>query len=279
VAFVIGAGLRTQACGYACLIMHARRILLTGVRGTVAPALALELQARGFETLAWDRALAPPEDAAAAMRTIAGSGAMAVVHCAMGDPAWAERMAACCAAREIRFLYTSSVSVFGAQQRGPFEVDAVPEPSDDYGRYKLECERRVLAAFPGAQVVRLGWQMSLQPGGNQMAEHLARQQSERGHVAASTGWFQACSFLEDTARVLAEALGRFPPGLYQLDGNPGWDFHRVASALNRAAGAGWTVRPADAPRLNNLMRDRRLPSASIERLLEPHEACESPRPA
>ncbi|MFM7135314.1 MAG: sugar nucleotide-binding protein [Planctomycetota bacterium] len=259
--------------------MHAHRILLSGMRGTVAPALALELQARGFETLAWDRALAPPEDDAALVRTIADSGATAVVHCAMGDPVWAERMAACCGARGIRFLYTSSVSVFGARQQGPFEIDAVPEPSDDYGRYKLECERRVLAAFPGAQVVRLGWQMSLRAGGNQMTEHLSRQQSEHGHVAASTGWFQACSFLEDTARVLAEVLGRFPPGLYQLDGNPGWDFHRVASALNRAAGGGWLVRPAGAPRLNNLMCDPRLPSASIERLLEPREACENPRSA
>jgi dTDP-4-dehydrorhamnose reductase len=164
----------------------------------------------------------------------------------------------------VAFLYTSSVSVFGSHQAGPHGVEAVPEPRDDYGRYKLECERRVLAANADARIVRLGWQIALRPGGNQMVEHFMRRQADRGHVEASVDWFQACSFLEDTARALADLLERPSAGIHHLDGNPGWDMHRIVRALNRALGGAWDVRPTGDPRLNNLMRDGRQPSISIE---------------
>lgn len=240
------------------------RAIVTGMNGTVAPALAAELRARGVEVVVWDRAAVPPDDHGATEEFIRGSGASALVHCATGDPRWAERMAACCAALRMSFLHTGSASVFGPHQAGPHAADAAPEPQDDYGRYKLECERRVLAACPGAHIVRLGWQIALRPGGNQMVDYLARQHAEHGRIEASTLWLQACSFLDDTARVLADVIERFPPGLYQLDGNPGWNFHRLACALNRAMGDPWIVRPCEGLRLNNLVRDERLPSVSIE---------------
>jgi len=240
------------------------RFLITGMSGTVAPPLAAELRARGGTVLAWDRTAVSPDDDLAVERHIRESAPTALVHCGMGDPRWAGHLAACCGRMGVGFLFTSSVSVFGAHQSGPHGVDAVPEPHDDYGRYKLECERRVLAADPTACVVRLGWQIALRPGGNQMVEHYMRRQGEQGHVGVSTAWFQACSFLEDTARVLADLLERPSSGLHHLDGNPGWDMHRIVSALNRVMGEGWDVRATEDLRMNNLMRDDRLPSSSIE---------------
>jgi dTDP-4-dehydrorhamnose reductase len=240
------------------------RILLTGMNGTVAPVLAAELRSRGHEAIAWDRTAVPPADEKAVADCIRRSGAEALVHCGMGDPRWAEHMADCCDHLGVAFLYTGSVSVYGPHQVGPFGVERSPEPTDDYGRYKLQCERRVLAAHARAQVVRLGWQIALRPGGNQMVEHFMRRQAETGQALASTRWFQACSFLDDTARVLAHVLEELPPGLYHLDGNPGWSMHRVVSALNRAMGGTWNVHPCEDPGLNNLVRDARLPSVSIE---------------
>jgi len=147
-------------------------------------------------------------------------------------------------------------------------VDVVPQPVDDYGRYKLECERRVRAAFPDACIVRLGWQMALRRGGNQMVEHLHQWQVEQGFVAASAHWFQACSFLEDTGGVLADLLEGSESGIFHLDGNPGWEFSRIATVINRALGCGWDVRTAEDPRLNNMLRDPRLPCVSIARRLK-----------
>jgi dTDP-4-dehydrorhamnose reductase len=240
------------------------KTLLTGMGGTLAPILAAELRSRGGETVEWDRSAVDPEDSRAVDDFIRRSGVSALVHCGMGSPLWAERMAARCAALGIPFLYTSSVSVFGGHQVGPFDPDAVPEPTDDYGRYKLECEQRVRAAHAEAAVVRLGWQIALRTGGNQMVDHLARQHAAQGSIDASTRWYQACSFLDDTARVLADLLEGRATGLHHLDGNPGWSFHKIVEALNATMDAKWRVRPTEDITVHNLMRDGRLPTASIE---------------
>ncbi len=239
------------------------RTIITGMHGTVAPAIAHEVAARGGEVLAWNREAVSPDDLAAVAAFIRSSRATALVHCAMGSPHWAECMAATCAARGMVFLHTGSVSVFGAHQEGPFSLDATPEPQDDYGRYKLACERLVLAASPEAIVVRLGWQIALRGEGNQMVRHLLRQHAEHGHITASTRWFPACSFVDDTARALVDLLERGASGLYQLDGNPDWDFRRIVTALSRALDGGWDIRATEDVRLNTLMRDARLAPASI----------------
>lgn len=123
------------------------------------------------------------------MRLVREVKPFALVHCAMGSPQWAEDMARVCAEEGSKFLYVSSASVYGTQQQGPLTVNDTPVPCDDYGRYKLECEHRVRAANDQAIVVRIGWQMALRRGGNNMVEHLAQQQAEHGHLAASTEWF------------------------------------------------------------------------------------------
>ena len=236
-----------------------KRILLTGSNGTVAPAIAGELRGRGCEVLAWNRSDVSPDDRAAVTRFIREVKPLGLIHCAMGSPHWAEDMARACAEEGSKFLYVSSASVYGTQQQGPFTVDDTPEPFDDYGRYKLECEQRVLAANDQAIVVRIGWQIALRRGGNNMVEHLAQKQAEHGHIAASTEWFPACSFLPDTVRVLAGVLDGSPAGLYLLDANPGWSFWRIAAALDRVMQAGWEVRSSADFRWNNCMRDARLP--------------------
>lgn len=239
-----------------------KKVLLTGMHGTVAPAVAEEVRTRGAEVVAWDRGTVSPDDRGAVERFIREVKPAALIHCAMGSPQWAEDMARTCAEEGIAFLYISSASVYGTQQNGPFAVDDVAEPSDDYGRYKLECEQRVRAVNVEARVVRIGWQIALRPGGNNMVEHLIRRQAEEGHIAASTEWFPACSFLDDTACGLLEALGH-PPGLYLIDGNPGWSFAEVVQALNKAMGGPWKVRPSQNFRWNNRMMDSRLGQDSI----------------
>jgi dTDP-4-dehydrorhamnose reductase len=245
-----------------------KKILLTGMNGTVAPVLAEELRRRGDEVVAWDRGAVSPEDRGAIESFIRETKPSALVHCAMGSSQWAEDMSRVCAEEGSTFLYVSSASVYGTQQYGPFTVDDVPQPSDDYGRYKLECEQRVRAANADARIVRIGWQIALRRGGNQMTEYLAQRQAEDGHIAASTEWFPACSFLEDTARALADVIG-LPPGLYLLDGNPGWSFRDIAAALNTVLGTKWDVRSTQEFRWNNRMIDSGARIKRIECALAP----------
>ena len=239
------------------------KTLVTGLNGTVAPVLARALRAAGHDVAAWDRARVSIEDSTAIRGFIARERPDAFCHLAAGSPAWAEESARTCAELGIRFLYTSSVSVFSAAQAGPFPVTAVPEPDDDYGRYKLDCERRVRAAHPEARVARLGWQIGTDFTGNHMGAHLERVAREQGRIEASTRWFPACSFLEDTARSLLQILWELPAGLYQVDGNPGLDFHAIASGLSRFHGHRWPVVPVAGLVQNHRMLDDRVATGSI----------------
>ena len=243
------------------------KALLTGMNGTVAPALAQALAAAGHAIVPWNRSIHPVDHPDAVRFFIECEKPDLFCHAAMGAPEWAEWAARSCAERDIPFLYISSVSVFAAYQSGPFTVQDIPAPDDDYGRYKLHCECRVQAAHPGAHVVRIGWQIGSAPGGNQMVDYLDRTFKEHGRIEASTRWFPGCSFLPDTAAALVHILHTLPPGLYHLDGNPGLDFFQIATGLNQLLGNPWSVAPIAGLVQNHRMLDPRVPVAPITRRL------------
>jgi hypothetical protein len=164
----------------------------------------------GYAIVPWDRALHPVDNPEAVRFFIECEKPDLFCHAAMGSPEWTGWAAQTCAAFRIPFLYISSVSVYAASQSGPFTPQDLPAPDDDYGRYKLDCERRVQAAHPGAHLVRIGWQIGSAPGGNQMIDYLDRTAKEHGRIEASTRWFPGCSFLPDTAASLVHIL-RPPP--------------------------------------------------------------------
>ena len=240
------------------------KALVTGMHGTVAPALAQALAKAGSSVVPWDRSAHPIDNPDAVRFFIECEKPDLFCHLAMGSPDWAEGAARTCAENHIPFLFISSVSVYAASQAGPFTIRDITLPDDDYGRYKLECERRVQAAHPQAHVVRIGWQIGTAPGGNQMVDYLERMFRERGQIDASTLWFPACSFLPDTAESLVRIL-KLPPGLYHLDGNPGLNFFEIATGLNRLLGQPWKVVPVAGLVQNHRMLDPRVPVAPIVR--------------
>jgi dTDP-4-dehydrorhamnose reductase len=243
------------------------KAIVTGMNGTVAPVLARTLIDAGHTVIAWDRSRVPTDNRDAARDFVHGEHPDWFFHVATGSPVWAESVAHICARLKIRFLFTSSVSVFSSAQHGPFSADSLPQPDDDYGRYKLECERRVCAAHPEALVARLGWQIGRTPGGNHMVDYLDRTFRMEGHITASTRWYQACSFLEDTADSLKYIMETCAAGLYHVDGNPGLNFHEIATGLNGLLDEPWTVLPSDNPNQNNLLLDKRVKVNPITRLI------------
>src|SRR5688500_14413770 len=122
------------------------RALVTGTNGTVAPVVVARLGAAGHETVAWDRSLVAPDDAEAVRTFVAEVAPDWIVHAAMGSPEWAVTLAGTAP----RLLYVSSVSVFSGHGAVPLRPGDEPDATDDYGRYKIECERRVAAAKPDA---------------------------------------------------------------------------------------------------------------------------------
>jgi dTDP-4-dehydrorhamnose reductase len=244
------------------------KALVTGMNGTVAPFVARRLEEDGHSVVSWDRSVVPTDDVEAVRGFIRDERPDWFFHIATGSPLWAEWIASACAEQGVGFLFTGSVSVYSAVQRGPFPVDAVPEPDDEYGRYKLEVEQRVQRVNPEAIVARLGWQIGLAPGSNNMVDFLARAAANDGKIETSRNWYPSCAFLPDTAEALVQLMEGYPASLYQLEGNPGLSFYEIVTHLNRLHGGTWDVVPAEAPVRNNLMIDERIPVTPITHRLE-----------
>jgi dTDP-4-dehydrorhamnose reductase len=239
------------------------KAILTGMNGTIAPSLARRLREHGHAVVAWDRSRVPPDDPLACRGFLLQVAPDACFHLATGSPDWVETLAGLCSELQIRFLFTSSVSVFSDRQQGPFAVDATPDATDDYGRYKIECERRVRSANAAALIARLGWQIgdapgSNTPGWNTMVDHLCQRMERDGRIEASVHWLPACAFLGDTAEVLHRLMEDFPAGTYHIDGNPGMSFYEIVRALDRVQGRSWKIVPSTTPVLDMRMVDQRL---------------------
>ena len=234
------------------------KAIITGMNGTVAPAVATTLTEAGHAVVSWDRTIVPTDNLEAVRHFIQQERPSWFFHVATGSPDWAAWVAQVCAEEGVKFLFTSSVSVFSAKQAGPFSVDVLPQPDDDYGRYKFECEQRVQQANPNAIVARLGWQIGTSTGGNHMFDYLSRTFETEGKIEASTAWFPACSFLSDTAVALTELITTFPAGVYHIEGNPGLNFYDVVIGLNHMQNVSWIVEATTAHKQNNRMLDGRI---------------------
>jgi dTDP-4-dehydrorhamnose reductase len=236
-----------------------KRAILTGMNGTVAPALARRLGLDGCEVVAWNRSEVAVDDVEAGARFLDKAEPDTMVHLAMGAPEWAAWLAAQSLARGIRFLYVSSVSVFSGQAPGPITPDREPDATDDYGSYKAACELQVRAVHPDAVIARLGWQIDNDPRGNTMVRYLVEQMRNEGVVSVSRAWIPSTSFLSDTADALATLLADADArGPYHLEANDGFSMFHLARRLNERFALGLRIEGTDAFAFDNRMVDERL---------------------
>jgi dTDP-4-dehydrorhamnose reductase len=251
------------------------KVLVTGLRGTVGRALASHLTAAGHQVVGWDRAAVPIDRYDAMDRFVAETAPDAVVNLAIASRPtgrdreswlvnhdWPSELAWICRQRALPFVHASTVMVFSPSATGPFTIESAPDADHGYGHEKRMAEARVFYQYPQATVVRLGWQIGDAAGSNNMIDYLDRQAREHGHVAASTRFRPACSFLPDTAAALARAL-EAPPGLYQVDGNERHSLFEIARALSAHHGGRWRIAPAAEPAQDQRMIDPRLAVAAL----------------
>ena len=210
-----------------------RRLLITGLNGTLAPCIAAEATARGWQVLGWDRRRIPVHDLVAGAAWLDATRPDAIVHAATGDAAWAASLARWAAARDLPFVFTSTAMVFDAEPDGPHAPADLRTARDDYGRGKIACEDAVRLAHAGATVARLGWQIDPDRPGNNMLVQLDAWQQRDGRIAASRAWRPACSFMADTATALVDAIESPQAGTLHLDSNAeaGHRFDQIVTAL------------------------------------------------
>jgi len=219
------------------------RLLITGLNGTLAPHLAAQAKAAGWQLIPWSRQQVDPEDSTESALFLQRMRPDAIAHLAMGGESWAAQLAAYAALAHIPFLFTSSAMVFYHQPDGPHGVSDAPNAEDDYGRYKMRCEQAIWQANPQACVARIGWQIDGEARGNNMLAALDSWQREQGKVAASQAWIPACSFMDDTAHALWQLLQERASGLYHLDSNAteAWTFAELVQALAGQFDRDWRI--------------------------------------
>ncbi len=238
-----------------------KTLLITGTNGTLAPVVARLFNEYDWHTVAWDRTRVDPEDTAACQIFWREVKPDAVCHLALGSEAWATWLAEQSAREAIPYLFTSSAMVFDNAVNGPYDIASPRNARDDYGRYKIRCEDQILARNPAAMLVRIGWQIGVERGGNHMLEYLCNQMETQGRIRASTDWIPACSLMTDTAQGILALLRHPQPGVVHLDSNAQdrLSFFQIVRALKRLHRADdWLIEPSQDYVHDQRLLDERL---------------------
>lgn len=206
------------------------KIIFTGLNGTVAPVVADHFKQKGHTIVQYKREVVGVDDPERIETFIRTEAPDMLMHFATGPAEWSEHLASITKRLNVKFVFISTVSVFGDSQTGPFTPDIEPEPSDEYGRYKYNSERMVLTANDSAWIIRLGWQIGRYPGTNNMIDFLDKKMKEKGRIKASKAFYPAASFMEDTARGIEQAINQ-APDIYHIDSNKSKSFYEIVETL------------------------------------------------
>lgn len=234
--------------------MSANKIILTGANGTIGREFKGFLQGQGVEVIPWNRQEVSVDDYQAMLSFVQEHQPNALYHLAQGSNHWIHELSWICRTQGVRFIYSSTVMVFHDHHCGPFKRDTPPNALSGYGFSKRQAEEICFRQNPDAVVVRLGWQIGEAPGSNNMVDHLDQHMRQNGEIEASSNWFPACSFIQDTVVALwnlREAQG----GIYHLDANRDWSYFQIATALNVALGHPWSIVPAHNPVWNQQLAE------------------------
>lgn len=109
-------------------------------------------------------------------------------------------IAAAARAAGARMIHVSTDFVFDGARSTPYPPEAVPNPLGVYGRTKREGELAVLAADPGALVVRTAWVYAAQ--GRNFVHTMLRLMRERGAVSVVADQIGTPTWATTLARAL-----------------------------------------------------------------------------
>lgn len=248
-----------------------RRILITGLHGTLAPYVAKVAESQNYQVIEWPRHLVDPLNIGEANLFLFRMKLDAIVHCATGPEVWAGTLSHFAETNNIPFVYTSSVMVYSDRREGPYGIYDPADSVEEYGLYKMRCEREVRNNGFHSCIIRLGWQIAENSlTGNQMVYHLEKQQAERGYVECSNEWYPACGFIEDTASIIMKCINEKWYGLFHLDGNckDKYTFAEIVEKLKFKLKRNWDVRIVNNYIHDQRMKDDYLPVIPISTRLE-----------
>jgi len=180
------------------------------------------------------------------------------------NEAGARAVAAACAARGIALVHVSTDYVFDGEKPTAYVETDATRPLGAYGASKAAGERAVLAAHPGALVVRSSWVFSAD--GSNFVKTMLRLARETPALRVVADQHGCPTFAGDLARIVLElAERRAPAGIYHAAGDGPTTWHGFAAAIvDEAAKAGRAPRvPVEPIKTDDYPTAARRPRNSI----------------
>lgn len=230
---------------------NGRKLLITGASGTLGQALArlCEERALPFCLTARDELdITRPESIDVAIErhepwaVINTAGFVRVADaenerpaCFAWNAAGAANLAEACAAAGIPLVTFSSDLVFDGCKGSPYLEDDPVSPAGAYGESKAEAERRVLAAHPGALVIRTAAFFGPWDRYN-FAWAVVNQLAEGRRFAACPNSFVSPTFVPDLGHATLDLLTDGEQGLWHLANVGCVSWYEFALCLAEAVG-------------------------------------------
>lgn len=234
------------------------KAIITGMNGTVAPYVYDELRHQDIDVIIWDRTQTDIHLEAAVHAYISEHQPDLFFHIATGPIEWVEAIAKSTQALGIKLLFTSTVSVFSEKGSGPYTRENVPDSEEEYGKYKIECEKIIQKYHHNAIILRLGWQIGPHARPNNMFHYLTQQHQDKGYIEASSKWYPSCSFLEVSAHAIVDCALNFMPGVYLVNSNQRYSFFEIVTKLNQRYQMNWTIKETTSFKRDDRMMDSRV---------------------
>lgn len=207
------------------------KYLITGMHGTVAPAVANVVKNRGDEVVSYDRTSHDVNSSSEVESYLSLIKPDIIIHSAHGSADWARRLAHYAEVNGAKFAYISTVDVYGEHNPGPYTVVTEPRPETQYANYKLDVERALAFTSQSVYIMRLGWQIGSKASGNNMLDFLDKLNRENGSVDADDTWYPSCAYLQDCAEAIVNTITNHRPDLYLFNANMNKNFYTIVCKL------------------------------------------------
>jgi len=209
------------------------KAIFTGLNGIVVPEVAKYFKTKGIEVIQYDRNVITVDNEFEIESFLKLHQPDLFLHFAMGTPEWAGLLAKLTKKLKIKFIYISTVSVYSGKNKGPITMSSKPDAEDNYGKYKIKSEDIVLQNNEDAYILRIGWQIGIKPGSNNMIDYLYKEMEKTGVIKASSNWYPSCSFMEDTAIGIYDAIINHNHGIFLINSNDSFSFFEIVTYLSK----------------------------------------------
>jgi len=140
------------------------------------------------------------------------------------------------AAAGSRIVHVSTDFVFDGRRRVPYTEDDPPAPLSEYGRTKLDGERRVAAASAAHLIVRTSWLYG--HGRSNFVDSIRSRAANGGTLRVVDDQFGSPTYAVDLARALVLLIARDARGLVHFANAGVCSRHEMAREILAAGGLG-----------------------------------------